>query len=122
LPDGRVLFHGNQVTNPGAVVLFSFDDVSLQDNQVVAELARGTVFFNAAAVAPSVRVSGNRFAEVPQAFYSCVSWAQKNNTTGNQATHCILALGTDVIEDHNQMLIITALCANLKADVEGTSG
>lgn len=145
LPDGRVLFHDNQVTleatntapepgfiaravagvsrlNPGAVVLFSFDDVSLQDNQVVAEISGGAVFFNAAAVAPTVRVSGNRFAEVPLAFYSCVSWGQKNNTTGNQATHCILALGTDVIEDHNQMLFITALCADLKADVEGTRG
>src|SRR5215211_7690758 len=145
LPDGRVLFHGNQVTleaaniapepdftiravagvprlNPGAVVLFSFDDVSLQDNQVIAEIAGGVVFFNAAAVAPTVRASGNRFSEVPLAFYSCVSWGQKNNTTGNQATHCILALGTDVLEEHNQILFITALCADLERAEGRTDG
>jgi hypothetical protein len=145
LPDGRVLFHGNQVTleaagiapepdfmiravanfprlNPGAVVLFSFDDVSLQDNQVVAEIAGGAVFFNAAAVAPTVRVSGNRFSEVPLAFFSCVSWGQKNNTIDNQATHCIMARGTDVIEEQNQILIITALCADLKRAEGRTDG
>ena len=108
--------------NPGALVLFSFDDVSLQDNQVIAEIAGGAVFFNAAAVAPTVRASGNRFSEVPLAFYSCVSWGQKNNTTGNQATHCILALGTDVLEEHNQILFITALCAELNRAEGRTDG
>jgi hypothetical protein len=51
------------------------------------------VFFNAAVVAPTARPSGNRFSETPLPHFSCVSRGQKNNTTRNQATHCILALG-----------------------------
>jgi hypothetical protein len=130
LADGRVSFHGNQVTldavsinpepdetrersmaDPGAVVLFSFDDVSLLDNQVIAGIEGGTVFFNAAAVAATVRVSGNRFSESPQALYSCVSYGQMNNTSNNQAIYCILALGNDVIDGPNQVLFESELCA-----------
>nr|MBA2713585.1 right-handed parallel beta-helix repeat-containing protein [Rubrobacteraceae bacterium] len=143
LADGRVSFHGNQVTldalsikqgpvetdndsprdgDPGAVVLFSFDDVSLQDNQVTAEVEGGTVFFNAAAVAATVRASGNRFAESPQALYSCVTYGQMNNTSGNQATYCILALGNDVINTPNQILFETDLCANVRSRYGGTDG
>lgn len=148
LPDGRVLFQANQVTleaesvtprptlethvtratarisslDPGAVVLFSYDDVSLQDNQIIAEIVDGAVFFNVAAVAPTVRATGNRFVEAPQALYSCVSWGQMNNTSGNQATHCIIALGTDVIQDPNQVLFHTDLCADVKSSYGRTDG
>jgi hypothetical protein len=136
LADGRVSFHGNQVTldaastkpepdeirersiadaDPGAVVLFSFDDVSLQDNQVISGIEGGTVFFNAAAVASTVRATGNRFAESPQALYSCVSYGQMNNTSNNQATYCILALGNDVIDGPNQILFDSELCANVRS-------
>ena len=139
LPEGRVLFHANQVTleaknsgsrptstigsseRPmkvgGGVAIFSFDDVSLQDNQVLTEIREGLVYFDVAAVAPTVRASGNRFAEVPSglakmplARYSYLSAGRlKNSATGNQATHCIGILGPDAIESNNQILF-NALC------------
>jgi hypothetical protein len=124
LPDGRVLFHGNQVTlraerpppefplpnipsfRAGAVALFSSDDVSLQDNQVLTEIARGKVFANVVALAPTVRASGNRFTELPtHARLSYLSMGRMGSTTDNQGTHPFLTLATERVHANNQSLI-----------------
>lgn len=121
-PDGRVLFDDNQVTFSaaateerllhGAIAVLSLDDVSLQQNQVLSEPAR-SLFFDTIVAAPSVRVAGNRFTELPgRAAISCYSWGQLNVTTGNQATHCIVAAGGQVIDANNQSLI-TTFCERL---------
>jgi Family of unknown function (DUF6519)/Right handed beta helix region len=125
LPDGRVLFHDNQVTlqaergtspvdfsapdvpsfKAGAIALFSSDDVSLQDNQVLTEVAGGGVFANVVALAPTVRASGNRFTELPrQARLSYLSFAKMGITTDNQATHGLFTWATDVVDANNQSL------------------
>jgi hypothetical protein len=62
--------------------------------------------FATMASAPMVRVSQNRFMEnYGAAIVSCWTQAQiQNQTTGNQATHCLLATGPRLIEQGNQIL------------------
>jgi hypothetical protein len=127
LPDGRVLFHGNQVTFydarvsrhetlPAAIeskdylscalLLVSSDDISLQDNQIRAELPGAFLRTDTFALGNTVRTSGNRFAEVPErCFMSYRALAAFTITTANQATHCIVAEGGQVIEQQNQVMV-----------------
>jgi hypothetical protein len=135
VPDGRVMFHSNQVTlrvaqriEPlvyNAVAITSLDDISLQDNQILSEIAgQGTLIppnSNAVSVppllmdvltlAPTVRASGNRFTELPLgALFSYLSWGwYLNSATGNQATHCLLILGGQVINTPNQNFLCSSL-------------
>jgi hypothetical protein len=126
LPDGRVLFHDNQVTlqatlglppvdflapgaprfSAGSVALFSSDDVSLQGNQVLTEVAGEDVFANVVAVAPTVRASGNRFTELPgQVQLSYLSMGRMGITTENQATHGLFTWTAEAIDVHNHSWI-----------------
>jgi hypothetical protein len=136
-PDGRVVFHSNQVTlrvakptEPlvyNAVAIISFDDISLQDNQVSSEISgQGTLtldknsytvpplLIDVFTLAPTVRASGNRFTELPLGAlfsYGALGWL--NSATGNQTTHCLLIQGGQVINTPNQILIDT-FCPNLQ--------
>lgn len=136
-PDGREVFHSNQVTlrvakptEPlvyNAVAIISFDDISLQDNQILSEIAgQGTLtldnhsytvpplLIDVFTLAPTVRASGNRFTELPLgALFSYFSVGVLNSATGNQATHCLLIQGGQVINSPNQILIDT-FCPNLQ--------
>jgi hypothetical protein len=125
LPDGRVLFHSNQVTlqvagqisEPllrAAVALISLDDVSLQDNQLLAEAASEMLFTNVLAYSPTLRASGNRFTELPlRALYSYYSLGQSSNiATNNQATHCIFVGGAQPIVAQNYEMF-TVNCQRL---------
>jgi hypothetical protein len=124
-PDGRVLFHGNQVTlqvagqlpEPlllAAVALISLDDVSLQDNQILAEAASEILFTNVLAWSPILRASSNRFTELPlRALYSYFSVGQSSNiATNNQATHCLFVGGSQPIATQNYEMF-TANCQRL---------
>jgi hypothetical protein len=78
-----------------AVILFTLDDLSVQDNQIVCDLGQGDLLvFNLLAFAWSVRVIGNRLQE--SAFLQAVSaftFALTMNTTAhNQSTHCLMVL------------------------------
>jgi len=126
LPDGRVLFNDNQVTlqdfgvrgrlvRSVPLVIMSADDVSVQDNQINAEIPLAMLLVDALVAGATVRASGNRITEVPmRALLSCLSNGQRNITTENQTTHCIAALGSQVIQAANQQLI-AALCEQLTA-------
>lgn len=125
LPDGRVSFHGNQVTlevldelaGPlsSSVFIQSLDDIALHDNQFIATTPAGAVFAQVGAAAPTVRAAGNRFSELPnRAAFSYVANGTLNSATGNQATHCINLLGAQVVEQQNQV-ILTANCERLTA-------
>jgi hypothetical protein len=115
LPDGRVSFHGNQVTmrdrgqeglGPGAVAILSYDDVGITDNQVFSVLAQGAITVNVAAIAPTVRADGNRFTEIPtRAILSFLCQGNMGIATSNQATHCILVGSTNPIKDHNHEIV-----------------
>jgi hypothetical protein len=139
LPDGRVHFHGNQVTlqaglevrppasrqseivplSAGAVVLFSGDDISLHDNQVLTEIGGGTMFANVMALAPTVRASGNRFTELPgQALFSYLAVGDMGSSICNQTTHCLFTWTNDAVHPNNQALI-SEPCTRLEQKREG---
>jgi hypothetical protein len=119
LPDGRTLFHGNQVTlevlddTPHYIVssaaLLSGGDVSLQDNQLLTLIYHGQVLSSVLAMGVTVRAHSNLIHELPhQAAVSYFSAGTlMNNATGNQGTHCILVAGPLVVDRDNQEAITT---------------
>ena len=124
LPDGLTRFDGNQVKleiggKQGQVLsstaLLSFDDISAQDNQLLSRAPRSFLISDLVAASPTLRVAGNSLVELPnRAFFSCMSVGTRQNATlANQATHCIWALGGDVLRRHNQILINSDLCEQL---------
>jgi len=131
LPDGRVLFNDNQVTLQDfdvrgrrllsiPVAILSGDDVSMQDNQIDTEIPQVVLDIDTVVIGTTVRVSDNRTTEVPgQVRLSCLSKGQRNITTGNQTTHCLLAQGGEVVNTQNQQLI-TKLCEQLTKLFGGT--
>ncbi len=138
VPDGRVLFHGNQVTLHvpvgtaptlgaaasvqvlAAVTLFSSDDVAIQDNQFEFQVPGGLAY-GVATLAQSVRLTDNRITELPgRTILSYLGQAGWHIATGNQATHCLIAGGTQVIEDDNHIMIPSALCGLLKGIFQKT--
>jgi hypothetical protein len=122
VPDGRVLFHGNQVTlevdddglvSGASVVAFSLDDVALLDNQIQTETPGG-MLIAVAAWAASLRAAGNRFTEIPlRAFFSYLSFGLVNQATSNQATHCIAVGGGNPAIDAGNQVLVTLLCERL---------
>jgi hypothetical protein len=121
-PDGRTLFSDNQVTFTAAfdekrrtlisaIAFFSLDDVSLQDNQVAIQLSNGRVITTGFALALTLRASGNNFSEpLSDAVLSYLSWAQMNILAGNEAIHCLIALGTKATEGNNLTFVPDDLC------------
>jgi hypothetical protein len=116
LPDGRVLLQGTQVTIPlpladvdpptAAVTLLSLDDVAVLDNQVRVEVGDGLLWADLVAAAATVRVSGNRLSESRcRTLVSCLSSGNLNATTANQATHCVDAVGGQVVDQGNQVVL-----------------
>ena len=103
--DGRVMFHGNQVTLNSAedvivsTSIISLDDASLQDNQIKITLDKSTFYYDTLIFARTVRATGNRFAEylnpntsIPprRQFYSLISLSPiAGIATSNQADYCI---------------------------------
>jgi hypothetical protein len=66
---------------------------------------------NFLALASSMRLTGNRIAELPgRAAFSYYGVAGWHVATGNQATHCLIAAGSNVIAAQNQIMIPSAFC------------
>jgi len=135
IADGPVLFHGNQVYReviirdeiwsemPLNVVLFSGDDVSLQDNQCVvkppsrqnddkisARVAERPAWYmlDVLAVGATVRLSDNAFTEPLGKFNaSALGLGMMTTAMGNHATHCIYAFGFL----HQNLGNLESLCA-----------
>lgn len=113
-PEGPVLFHGNQVTYrpaggefvPASVMIASFDDVAVSDNQMEAEAPDGMILVDAFVRAMTVRAADNALREPPRnAVLSGRLSGLLAHVTGNQATHCIAVTGTlDEVAD-NQILM-----------------
>ncbi|NJP10280.1 MAG: hypothetical protein HC866_13060 [Leptolyngbyaceae cyanobacterium RU_5_1] len=144
IPDGRILFNNNHVSlqieaatdlTLSSVALVSLDDIALQNNQIQAEITGGiqvtvpalnnlgitqlALLTDAIAIAPTVRTTGNHFAELPgKSLFSCVTQGIfLNLMTSNQSTHCTFAAGFKVIKEHNQELIdelIEGYCDSLE--------
>jgi hypothetical protein len=120
--DGRVLFHDNQVAykprrpSPMPVslpcMLATFDDVSVEGNEFVAEEPRSPVaersgiLVHVTALGFTARVIGNRLSEAPRtANASGLTVGQQAIASLNQATHCLVTLGLQRIETGNQVAI-----------------
>jgi hypothetical protein len=125
LPDGRVLFHGNQVTfrvseigvDPpsGAVAVASTDSAALLDNQLLTEVGDGMIWAGALAYAPVLHVADNRFTETPcRAVFSCASTGSSVIVAYNQATHCLAVTGSQTVDRDNQILL-AADCERITA-------
>ncbi len=89
-----------------SVLIVSYDDVGMHDNQSTVELRGDVVLINTIAAGfLSARVQGNRFKEtLPQrrgvtqpfpvtTFLSAMTFGLMNATENNQGTHCFLRLG-----------------------------
>jgi Family of unknown function (DUF6519) len=139
LRGGETLINDNQVSlrrHSGAargtlssVFVASQDDVSLNDNQI--EIENGVDFFltNALVLAGTARIESNRMQEkLTGGLLSAISFAILNNTSHNQSTHCILAVGPAAgrVVTHNRSLLDLLpgdrqLCAVFEALAEDLS-
>lgn len=115
---GNILFNDNQVVldtfgagttlTMSSVLLVSLDDISMQGNQCDCDLVVDIALLNAIVVGWSIRVADNRFKEsLLTTLYSGVTFALMNETTDNQSTHCLFALGVSSLSNrlHNHALV-----------------
>ncbi|NML16835.1 DUF6519 domain-containing protein [Azohydromonas caseinilytica] len=118
-----LLFNDNQVragpahAAPLVQLLFSQDDLGVAGNQCHGAQS-GNLLANTLALAPSVRVLGNRWRETAaETSLSLLSvGTSANNTSFNQGDHCIVAVdasaaGPALVDFGNQVLIPNDRCA-----------
>ncbi|MEP6508047.1 MAG: DUF6519 domain-containing protein [Gemmatimonadales bacterium] len=124
LADGTVQFTDNVVVldlletasslTLSSVLIASLDDISFADNQCSANLAIDFVISDAIVVGFSLRMASNRFTEgVLGALFSALTFGVMNNTSQNQATHCIIAGASSparLINVPNTILFPTSFC------------
>ncbi len=127
LVHNALLFHDNQINmvlpdqsghlSLGTGILV-FGDASIQHNHFSATLPKAGLLFHVLALSVTLRISGNGFFEDSEnTVLSCLSWATlHNNTTANQATHCILARGRAVVDAHNQIYFLTDSCQRARKE------
>ena len=108
LASGNVTFNDNQVVTDltetqvsfavSSVLIVSLDDVTVQDNQLDCDFFLDLLFTNLLAVGMTVRINNNRMKEsLFIALYSSVGLGLIfNNTSDNQATHCILSIQSPI--------------------------
>ena len=132
LPGGSTLIGNNQFTLDiqsrerdlvfSAQMVFSLDDVAFNSNQ--AECASysarfpyitNQVIYNTYLFGISVRANDNRFQEgATSTIYSLFSYGYMSMALGNQATHCLLVLGTrrppNSVLNSNNIVLFSARC------------
>src|ERR1035437_4864289 len=133
LLDGRTLFESNQVTYVSDAqialfpcVLLSMDDLAIQHNQFVAT-AQGIYADVYALALFSLRSRGNRFSELPgSALTSHLAGGLFNIVDENQATHCVVAFGTNTMPGTtNQIMggtVISEFCSGITGQMRKTFG
>jgi hypothetical protein len=132
LPNGKVMFTGNQTTldlrDPlnsdfglSSQLIMSLDDVGFSGNQSecagffsldpqsTGGVTLDIVLINTILFAVSVRANDNRFTDgLALTFYSLMSYGYMNTAIGNQATHCLIVLG-NMVNKWN-LILISNLC------------
>lgn len=104
LRGGEMLVNDNQISlqphSPAlpftlsSVMLMSADDVSFCDNQSEIENSVILALTDVLAVSTSLRVSSNRLQKrLNGGILSAITFGLLNQTSANQTTHCILAIG-----------------------------
>ena len=118
LANGNVMFSNNQCVldlietgfslSLTSIFIFSLDDIGFHNNQCDCNLWDDIVIAQAAVMALSVRMSGNRFKEgIYNSLYSAVTLGLMNATTNNQSTHCLLisGLATEKVDSGNKVFL-----------------
>ena len=104
LRGGELMVNDNQISlrrhspdmavSVSAVMLLGADDISFCDNQVEAENDVAFLLTNTLAVSGTLRLSTNRLQEgILAGILSAITYARMNQTSHNQTTHCIVAVG-----------------------------
>ncbi len=117
LPSGQVLYANNQTTlnlltsgievSLSSQLIVSLDDVSYIGNQSECTSFLDVVFIDAGLVGATVRTCNNRFQSgFTGMLYSLVSFGFMNTTMGNQATHCLIALGPSQFAQETANVVI----------------
>lgn len=96
--DNQILLHSGTREGQGSVssvLLVGGDDIAFQDNQTSIDPSVVGFLTNAMVFGTTARIDGNRMQEslFAVAFLSLISFGFFNNSSHNQATHCIVALG-----------------------------
>lgn len=118
LPTGNVLFANNRTTLDlrsqeqdfaiSSQLIFSLDDISYVGNQSECNSRIDYVLADVFTIGNTIRTNDNRFQEgLTIALFSLLSIGLMMNTwTGNQATHCLTAVGIrDEAFDNNLVLL-----------------
>jgi hypothetical protein len=137
LRGGEMMVNDNQISlhrhsralavNLSAVTLLGADDISFCDNQAEVEDDVAFILTNLLAVSGSLRVNSNRLQErITGAILSAITFATMNDTSFNQCTHCIFAVGLPqfrvVINNRSLLsLYLPQLCAGLDETAVGIS-
>jgi len=139
LANGNVMFANNQVVLDeidtiankinSAIRILSMDDISFNNNQCDYSLLGDFIIFPNAFIAPSLRVTDNRFKEsLSGALFSVLAIGMLNTTTNNQATHCIISRGLpglEVVKDNIEIFgALTgggneSICAKFRSMIPG---
>ena len=130
---GDILFQSNRVLlnfpdsgqTPitSSVTLFSFADIGMESNQLVARTGNHPLVTNALVVGVSVRLEGNRCQDRFDAGFSGVSVGFLNATTDNQGSRCFFAAGvTSLLVDTGNKSWIDALAPGLCKELMAAVG
>jgi hypothetical protein len=139
MANGNVMFANNQVVSDeidttankvvSAIRILSLDDISFTSNQCDCSLLGDFIVFPNVFIAPSLRVSNNRFKEsFSGAVFSVLALGMMNTTTDNQATHCIISrglAGMEVVKDNIELFgVLTgggneSICAKFRSMLPG---
>ena len=104
LRGGEMMVNDNQISlqrhsrelavSISAVFLLGADDISFCDNQAEVENDVIFVLTNCLAISGTLRFNSNRLQKrITAGFLSAITWAVMNETSLNQSTHCIFAIG-----------------------------
>jgi hypothetical protein len=127
MANGNVSFTNNQVLTDltetqfdyaiSSTLILTLDDVTVQNNQFDCDYLADLLFSNLIAIGMTVRIQDNRFKETLfVTLFSSIGFGLIfNNTSDNQATHCILSmespldswfpfLSTSIRQHDNQVL------------------
>jgi hypothetical protein len=119
MANGQVLFSDNQVNTDllgignsfsmSGVLIMTLDELGFHDNQCEANLylLNDLMISHALLFGLTLRATGNRFKEgVYSAFLSALTAGVFANTTAlNQGTHCIFAVGDNLVDHGNTAIV-----------------
>jgi hypothetical protein len=112
--------HSSELSvNLSSVLLLGLDDISFCDNQAEVENSISFVLTNVLAIGATLRVSSNRLQKrFLGGLISAITLGLMNQTSLNQSTHCIFAIGplqTRYVEGNATMvsLLSSQLCSRL---------